>query len=62
MSYCQRLEFVKTLVFTAFLLDFQHRRNMVNIKPASLLVVSLDKIPNRTPLLLLSGLTYDSLN
>ena len=31
------------LVFTAFLLDAQHQRDIVNIKPVSLLVVPLGK-------------------
>ena len=32
-----------TLVFTAFLLDVQHLRDSVENKPASLLVVPLEK-------------------
>ena len=37
------------MVFTAFLLDAQQNRDIVENKPASLLAVSLDKTLNGTP-------------
>ena len=39
------------LVFTAFLLDAQHQRDNVENKPASLLVVQLEKAQAGSPIL-----------
>jgi len=36
------------MLFAAFLLGAQHERNSVKNKPASSLIVSLDKVLNRT--------------
>ena len=40
---------VEKLIFTAFLLDAQHKRDSVENKPASLLVVPLGKVLGGIP-------------